>query len=242
MKATHAKEEAKGRILFAAQTLFAASGFAGTSVNDIAQKADVNKALIYYYFPSKEAILDELFARLHTEVQELSLSFIRRNIVSMIHEARLDILQDRFHFASREDLEHFIAQSIGYYKELLSYAKKRKKLFKILLLESLKDGKHHGEVFKLFGISQNDNEDPTYKELNTADEDFAFTEEYLVFRFFFTMLPLMELCAYSAQVAKSLGKSQAELDEMFLHFIGTMMRSLARGNDLFIKATSAERQ
>ncbi|MEE2693156.1 MAG: TetR family transcriptional regulator [Pseudomonadota bacterium] len=40
-----------------AAKLFARSGFAGSSVSDLAAFCDVSKSLIYHYYPSKEAIL-----------------------------------------------------------------------------------------------------------------------------------------------------------------------------------------
>lgn len=48
------------KILHAAEELFAGKGFEGTSVRDIAQKADVNVAMISYYFGSKENLLQSL--------------------------------------------------------------------------------------------------------------------------------------------------------------------------------------
>ena len=42
----------------AAEELFAEKGFSGTSVRDIADAADVNVAMISYYFGSKEKMLE----------------------------------------------------------------------------------------------------------------------------------------------------------------------------------------
>ena len=50
------------RILDAAETLFATNGFDATATATIAATADVPKGLIFYYFPTKEAILDTLVA------------------------------------------------------------------------------------------------------------------------------------------------------------------------------------
>lgn len=44
-----------------AEQLFAKKGFAGTSVRDIAQAADVNVSMISYYFGSKEKLIEALF-------------------------------------------------------------------------------------------------------------------------------------------------------------------------------------
>ena len=49
------------KIIVTAEELFAENGFSGTSVRDIAEKADVNVAMISYYFGSKEKLLEALF-------------------------------------------------------------------------------------------------------------------------------------------------------------------------------------
>lgn len=51
------------RILDALQQLLEDSPIQNISVSDIAKKAEMGKGSIYYYFPSKEAILDALIER-----------------------------------------------------------------------------------------------------------------------------------------------------------------------------------
>lgn len=50
-------------ILDVAEKLFAAKGFKGTSVRDIAQEAGVNISMISYYFGSKEGLLESVFGK-----------------------------------------------------------------------------------------------------------------------------------------------------------------------------------
>jgi AcrR family transcriptional regulator len=50
-------------ILDAAEKLFASQGFHGTSVRDIAQEANVNIAMISYYFGSKEKLIEAIFLK-----------------------------------------------------------------------------------------------------------------------------------------------------------------------------------
>jgi AcrR family transcriptional regulator len=47
-----------GRILAAAREAFAETGWAGTTMRAVARAADVDPALVYHYFGSKEALLD----------------------------------------------------------------------------------------------------------------------------------------------------------------------------------------
>jgi TetR/AcrR family transcriptional regulator len=53
------KINTKRKILDSAKKMFAVKGFDGTSVEEIANEAGVKKALIFYYFPSKESLFLE---------------------------------------------------------------------------------------------------------------------------------------------------------------------------------------
>lgn len=53
-------EETRERILDAAQHLFAVHGFDATPTKAIAQRAAVPSGLIFYYFPTKKALLESL--------------------------------------------------------------------------------------------------------------------------------------------------------------------------------------
>lgn len=53
--------DTRERILEAARNAFSEKGFDGVSVEEIAQRAGVRKALIYYYFPSKEILFEEIW-------------------------------------------------------------------------------------------------------------------------------------------------------------------------------------
>ncbi len=65
-------EESRAAILKAAAHEFAEHGIAGARTDAIAREANVNKALLYYYFEDKEtlygAVLDEAFSGLKTTV------------------------------------------------------------------------------------------------------------------------------------------------------------------------------
>lgn len=63
------------QIINVAERLFAMKGFAGTSVRDIAQEADVNVSMISYYFGSKEKLIEALFA-LRSEESRLRLETV----------------------------------------------------------------------------------------------------------------------------------------------------------------------
>ena len=66
MTRTKPAEQRRAELLAAGQALFLAKGIAGTSLDDITQRAGVSKGLFYLYFPSKEDLvlaLREQFSR-----------------------------------------------------------------------------------------------------------------------------------------------------------------------------------
>lgn len=65
--------DTKGRILDAAELLFADFGFATTSLRDITSEAGVNLASVNYHFGSKEALLSAALARRIAPINELRL-------------------------------------------------------------------------------------------------------------------------------------------------------------------------
>src|SRR5690554_1998665 len=54
------KRASREKVIRASIDLFNVNGYSGTSVRDIARKAECNVALISYYFGSKQGLLEEL--------------------------------------------------------------------------------------------------------------------------------------------------------------------------------------
>ncbi|GGH88099.1 AcrR family transcriptional regulator [Pullulanibacillus pueri] len=66
VKAKGKKKQTKQEIIKATITLFHMYGYNGTSVRDIATEANVNVALVSYYFGSKKALLEYLMEFFYT--------------------------------------------------------------------------------------------------------------------------------------------------------------------------------
>ncbi len=65
------REATKAEILDAAEEEFAKSGLAGARIDAIADRTGVTKAMIYYYFNSKEGLYQEVFQRLVKELNQM---------------------------------------------------------------------------------------------------------------------------------------------------------------------------
>lgn len=92
--------ETRERILDAAQSLFAAHGFSATTVKAIAKRAEVPGGLIFYYFPTKKALLEQVFrergvlAGLSTVVETQVVSADPRAALLLLGERYLTLLKE----------------------------------------------------------------------------------------------------------------------------------------------------
>lgn len=85
------KEE---HIMMVAEKLFAANGYNGTSVRDIAAKAKVNVSMISYYFGSKENLMEELFKWRMEEGLNFAKNILENNELNEIQ--KIDAFVDNF--------------------------------------------------------------------------------------------------------------------------------------------------
>ena len=105
-------KQTKQKVIDAAISLFNTKGYDGTSVRDIAKRADVNVANISYYFAGKQSILEQLITNfLEGYIHVIETSFEQREYLSakdvMVQMVR-GIL--RYQFDNRE-LTRFFTES-----------------------------------------------------------------------------------------------------------------------------------
>ncbi|ATW25439.1 TetR/AcrR family transcriptional regulator [Candidatus Formimonas warabiya] len=208
--------ESRERILNASIALFSEKGFDATRVNEIAEAAKVNKALIYYYFKSKEDILDCLIDSLFKSVTSIAMDFIHENIVQMVKDGRLDINTDRLHFINEEAFDFFLQQANIYFEKLIEYVLEHRDIIRILLLESLKNGKHHDGLFRLTDFLKEKENNPLYKIIRDVGKYFDFSEDMKLYKFFFSFMPLINFAAYFDDYKKSSSLSDQEVCSSFL--------------------------
>lgn len=75
--------DTKEQILAVAEELFAQKGFAGVRTHEIAAKAGVNKAMIYYWFNSKEQLLRAVLQKILFELIALSQEILARKLPAL---------------------------------------------------------------------------------------------------------------------------------------------------------------
>ncbi len=88
---------ARDRIMRAAEALFAEYGFEATSIGEIALRAHVNRALLYYYFEHKEDLYHQLLQEGVDKLRETVLAAV--NITTSARDAIRTFLQGYLHIA-----------------------------------------------------------------------------------------------------------------------------------------------
>lgn len=68
------------KILEAARDVFVSRGFDGARMQDIADKAQINKALLHYYFRSKERLFKDVFKRTLDQIGPVIFDFVNEQI------------------------------------------------------------------------------------------------------------------------------------------------------------------
>ncbi|MFT3951080.1 MAG: helix-turn-helix domain-containing protein [Oscillospiraceae bacterium] len=231
--------DARARILDASLRLFSQKGYDAASVSEIAAEAHVTKALIYYYFKSKEAILESLFAELFQNLDGFALNFVNTAIVDAIKAGTLDIQTDRFHFNSQGALEHFLAQTEAFLRALLDYAISQRHILRILSIESLRNEKHRRDLLRILDMTKYGGERNLVDIISSADSDFNYSRDMDIFKLFFMIFPIISFASYCEDYAKATGHGVAELGASFLNLFRFQLGAMVDGNDLRVRELPA---
>lgn len=168
MKATKEGENAKRRILKAAEYIFANKGFDGARVEEIARKAKVNKAMLYYYYESKEKILEALLTRDIDEIVDTK----KKNLATLNTKDIKALSSKQVFDLTKVSLESF---------------KEKNKIIKIALLEAMKDSKNNDALYKILRRVFV-NYLPVFKEFGV---DLDVDSDFLMTMFFFAVAPII---------------------------------------------------
>lgn len=127
--------DTRDRILRAASDLFATTGFNGTTLREITERADANLAAVNYYFRSKD---------------DLILSSIEEAVRPLV-AARMKALQDCLERA-RPSLPTIDQLAEALVAPLLTFSKgeNRNRLLLLMQIQSEPEGKHNAVVVKHF--------------------------------------------------------------------------------------------
>jgi AcrR family transcriptional regulator len=137
-------------ILQKAEELFAQNGYEGTTVRDIATAADVNLAMISYYFGSKEKLIEVLFKE-RMEATKLRMEAVVNN-PSILPFQKLEILIDQYIervFERQDFYKVMLAQQMLQKNDvIISFMKQYKLSYANLIDEVLQAGRRMNHFTK----------------------------------------------------------------------------------------------
>ncbi len=227
------KGTAKDRITTAAIELFSEKGFDGTTINEIAAEANVNKALIYYYFKNKEDVLDSILQTLFDGFVAMSLDFIREHVAGLVKDGRLNIKSDCFCFSNKDDMAVFIEATNAYFERIIDFVLLHKRGYRILLVESLK-GKRNHTLLSYLDYFERNNDNPIFKIIKDVDEDFNYTNDMVVVKFFFGLVPVINFAAFFDDFITYKQMDEQELRKFFLRFMYALTSAYnISGNNIY---------
>ncbi|HVM73150.1 MAG TPA: TetR/AcrR family transcriptional regulator [Anaerolineales bacterium] len=119
----------KEKILTAALDAFATKGFEGTRVDQLAQAAGVNKAMIYYFFGSKEGLFNELF---QMEMEQLK-------------QELAEVLENR----DARSLEEMSAAT----RQFLEYVESKESILRVLMSGAIFHATLQKDLFQLLDLT-----------------------------------------------------------------------------------------
>lgn len=185
--------DAKTRIMNTAAKLFAEKGFDGARVDEIARKAKVNKALIYYYFKNKEEIRQALFD-----------DFIH-DVMGFIDES----LDDFLDIQSMDKFRKVFDAYLSFYEE-------RKHTIRIMAMESLKKSSGTSPLFQFMDIMMKNESGKILQILESKGIQVEFDSmQVLVTDFFTGLMPVVNYVLYKDDWMAHYQIDEQEMRERF---------------------------
>ena len=146
---TKTKDNTEEKILEAAKAVFMKYGLYGARMQEIADAAKINKALLHYYFRSKEKLFDKVFeGALHKYFQQMDV-FSENSLP--IKQRIFKYIDNIFEFQEEyPQMSMFIVKEISInpelFREKVSVIKKNKQ---VSLVKVLEQGIASGEIKKM---------------------------------------------------------------------------------------------
>jgi len=230
----HKNEIRKEHIIEAALLLFSEKGFENTRVDEIAERAGVNKALIYYHFESKEALLNHLLEELFAGIKIRAMDFVSNNFIKALQEGDMDILPDRIRFVSDSAMAVFMKESRLYYEGVLDYLLDNRDAVRLMLAQSLKHGNDPISLFRFFEFMEQKESNPMYQTIREADDDFTYSSDIMITKFFYGILPMLNMAAYFNDYVKASFMSEETLRSDFFRICMSIIPYPIQGRDLLM--------
>jgi len=182
-------DQTKDKIMAAALDEFATKGFAGTRVDQIAQAAGVNKAMIYYHFSGKEDLFKELF------------------------QSEMELLKEELGQVMAQRDVHSVEDMTLAVRDLLEYAGQKKKLLQVLMSGAILNETIQPQLFKLLDFTSAVGLELAQKAGRSQPD---LSSDEILHELFTGLLPLIQFVILRDGLKAYYGWEQERLDAYFI--------------------------
>ncbi len=188
-KIMNKQEDSRQRILDAAEKVFSEVGYDGARVDKIAAVAKINKAMLYYYFQSKENILEAIVNKYIKELEQI-VELNMKNISNYQGNAEGAIIDN-----------------------VMEYFDQKKNILKIITIEGFKSmGEHKFLILDLL----NPVFAAVNKVMQDLHKNVSQSIEYFIKLFFQSILPLIVYHVMEDKWAEHYKIDVSELRNIFI--------------------------
>jgi len=177
----------KDKILTVTEQLFSEKGYDGTRVDEIADKAGVNKALIYYYYQSKQGLLKELV----------------KNHVAETIEFKETLLEQIDNYSEKE------VKEIS--RRMFDFLQQKSQILSILTIETIKSSSQDKDIFELFHPVYEKTIEDLVKKGYPVDN----RTKYILNLFFFGTIPVSIFIALKDKWSEFYQVDQSDMTDLF---------------------------
>lgn len=192
-------QSTKNKILQAAKEIFIEKGYDCAKVDEIAERAQVTKVMLYYHFESKENILKEIIAATLSEVGQK----LRERLGTM-------------KISDEEAVKSLFSEFIRIWIE-------NKNILRLILIELLKDKSVNHDVLELMRHFYSD----VISIFEDSGKKAAAKDEIYIRLLYFNTFPMVMHAVLSEDIAREYQTDSAQIDRIFNdHFIKSLYLSL----------------
>ncbi len=210
MSKNKTQNQSRGQILCAAERLFAANGFGGTGVDAIAKEAGINKATIYYYFDSKQAILDCLIEDFLKNFMQTALFILENKETAAFLAQSISAVEDTVLINDKLSIQRMLGFLDGWLDHFMNLFAQKRDILRIMFAESVKDGENQQLLFRLSDLIANGGE---YQQQLSSLGYPQLNLEAIVMKFFGGILPIAYCAICSGAWASHYGMTEQALRE-----------------------------
>lgn len=148
MKTVKEGEVRRREILFAARELFVKKGYDQTSVNDILKVVDIAKGTFYYYFASKEEVLEAIILDIVEEGAKRAEMILKDKSIPLVNRIMMAIMAQAPEFEGSDEIKEQIHKVENAKLERLYLKAMLKRMTPVLqepVLEGIDQGIFHME-------------------------------------------------------------------------------------------------